>query len=201
TLTPQRREVNSIQLVGNSSRVPLVQELMLQEFADVHEIKNNMMFESESAKSSVALGACLAAHLNDFGVDTRLRLKFKPLPEQLGWEIGEWVPPLMPFKAHFLFSAKPSERPTVDLDDRGQLEVVLFKFRAVSGEVPVVMGRFVLSRPPQVVTDIEPAPSEKLRLTLTGPDMLTLQRGNQMWTLIRSSQSIDPADDPFCGEH
>jgi len=193
--------VDSIRLVGNSCRMPLVKELLLEELKDIPRVEEIVSFDQEYAKASVALGACLAAHINDFGEIRHIDVTFEGVDDQLGWEIGEWENFTKTFDVHFHPDQRPADRPYVDIEDSGRERLVLWRRRPGHEDPPEMLGKFVLSRQPEPNSELEPAPSGKLRLYLIDRVTMRLLRGQSLYRIGWPKQQVTPERDPFSGVH
>jgi hypothetical protein len=197
----QKYNVDSIQLAGNSCKIPLVKETMVSEFKEFLNIEKMVQFNPENAKSSVALGACIAAYINDWGKQLPVRMTFNPIPERLGWEIGIFDKQFTPFRAYFTADARPSQRPTCLIADTEQPRISLFRRRPGQKVDPTFMGAFVLTSPGVKVPGLPPMEQGKLQLILTGVNTLKLRRQDLVWDMQYPEVTKEDIDDPFSGHH
>jgi hypothetical protein len=203
TISPEgmQRSIHSIQLVGNSCKIDLVREVMIEEFQPVLPmVKGLIEFEPRFAKAAVALGACLASW-RDFGVPTRPEISFIGIGDELGYEIGQYNPPHQPFTPLFRPSDRPSSKPWVDLPATDRISLDLYRRRPGQDDAEIEsLGSFLLTETPEMA-GIAPVPHGKFRLFLLGPEKLKLIKGQSAWSLMKPRQRVDPMDDPFSGVH
>jgi molecular chaperone DnaK (HSP70) len=201
------RRIDSVQLVGNSSRLGLVREAVLREFAPhVPGIADMIEHNPSNSKAAVAMGACLYSFVHDLKQRVPVALHIEDMEAQLGYEIGEYSHFGREFKTHFRaetpIGAVPAER---DIADTGINELLLYK-RAPGldpheSQPPEVLGMFNFVEEVPINALIPRVPDGIIRLTLINRYTLQAVRGQKLYKLKLKKHVVDERDDPFSGVH
>jgi hypothetical protein len=200
--------LSTIQLVGNSCRIPLITETFIKELeSDLPLVSHRIRFNEKEAKSCVALGACVASQINDFGIHVDYDISFEPAVERLGWEIGWWEPNITDFRLLFDSRQQPSKAPWVEQKDHVKLQRIrIWRRRPKStGDPemqPELLGDFILDPNAASGKVDKPAAPGTLRFRLLSYNDVALIRGNLLYQLQfpQGLKSIVRAD-PYSGWH
>jgi molecular chaperone DnaK (HSP70) len=195
------RKIDSIQLVGNSCRIPLVRKIMEEHFADRPALLKRIDFDGDDAKASVALGACLAAHINDFGHGTDMGIFFDNRGEELGWEIGVMDAFGHKFTPYFTPTSRLGSTKEIDESEVHELQIFRRRSWQADNEREVV-GSFRLNEPGVVHPEVPAPPAGKMRLHLKSHETLYLVTSrHEVYALYKDVIDLKPDYDPFSGHH
>lgn len=198
----EMHRLGSIQLVGNSCRIPLVRELIADEFRhDVPMIDDVIEYWTEDAKAAVALGACLAFHITGFAQMRGIEIEIENQDEQLGFDVGQWDESTGEFEVLFYADDRPRDGKEVLIDDSDAPELVLYMRNGPADTEPRLFGKFYLDEPQDPNPDLSPVPHGKLRLRLISRTSIGLIRDQSPFKWLVIGVHINPESDPFSGVH
>ena len=202
----QSRDIHSVQLVGNSCRVPLVREILVNTLQPlIPQFEKLIEHDDTHSKTAVALGACLYEKLNEIRRINRILFKVRPLDRRLKWEIGEWDSQRgveEGFVPYFRAAVSSVENEPVEINDvEGARSLDLYRRRPGSRKAPEIFCKFDLTKPSPPDPHIVRVPQGKLRLVLRGPSRIVLIRGQSTFHMDRIVPPQRHDRDPFSGLH
>ncbi len=178
---------------------------MREAFDHIAFVDDIIEFDRHHAKSAVAMGACLAAYINEHGQFPGLRFEIDPPRNELGWEVGTWNRFNKQRKALFLSgTALSGQPPYLDIRDPGPVEFRIYRWRPSSSrnQKPEFLGLIDWSMTPASRADINPpVPPGSVRLLLLSRMTVWGIRGQQIYRMKRPRGDVDPEFDPYSGRH
>lgn len=194
--------VDSVQLVGNSCKMPRVREMILQELKEIPDLDDIIEHEPVDAKTAVARGACLAFYIQGNRGLPQLSIRVEGLDDQLRWFVGDYQKLTQQRSVYFGPEAKPGETEPVYLRAGPQTEFRLYRWRpGFEDAMPEVLGLFDLTKKPKKIANEEPLPADKWKLVLLGPTDFQLVTNDGVYPFRMRKGLIKESSDPFSGIH